>query len=44
MVANTRWLTALEDVPGEYLAARIAMEYKRRKKLGLTPPEPEDPE
>lgn len=44
MVANRRWLTALEDVPGEYLAARIVMEYKRRKKLGLTPREPEDPE
>lgn len=43
MVANRRWLTSLEDVPGEYLAARIAMEHKRRKKLGLSPPEPEDP-
>ncbi len=44
MVANMRWLQTLEDVPGEYLAARIAMEHKRRKKLGLSPPEPEDPE
>ncbi len=44
MVANRRWLMALEDVPGEYLAARIAHERKRRQQLGLAPPDPEDPE
>ncbi len=43
MVANTRWLATLSDVPGEYLKVRIAQEHKRRKKLGLSPPEPEDP-
>jgi Ca-activated chloride channel family protein len=43
MVADDRWLTQLADVPGEYLAARIAMEHKRRVKEGLAPPPPEDP-
>lgn len=43
MVANTRWLATLSDVPGEYLAARIKHEHKRRAKLGLAQPEPEDP-
>ncbi len=43
MVANTRWLATLSDVPGEYLAARIRHEHKRRAKLGLLQPEPEDP-
>lgn len=43
MVANDRWLAQLSDVPGEFLAARIAHERKRRAKLGLSPPEPEDP-
>lgn len=43
MVANTRWLATLSDVPGEYLAARIKHEHKRRAKLGLDQPEPEDP-
>lgn len=43
MVADDRWLEQLADVPGEYLAARIAQEHKRRAKLGLSPPEPEDP-
>lgn len=43
MVANSRWLATLSDVPGEYLAARIKHEYKRRAKLGLGQPEPEDP-
>lgn len=44
MVANDRWLATLEDVPGEYLAARITEERKRRKALGLAPPDPEDPQ
>jgi Ca-activated chloride channel homolog len=44
MVANRRWLTSLEDVPGEYLGARIAHERKRRRDRGLAPPEPEDPQ
>lgn len=43
IIADERWLEQLGDVPGEYLAARISAEYKRRQKLGLSPPEPEDP-
>lgn len=44
MVADERWLRQLSDVPGEFLAARIALEYKRRVKAGLSPAAPEDPE
>lgn len=44
MVADERWLNQLSDVPGEFMAARIAQEHKRREKLGLSPPEPEDPQ
>lgn len=44
MVANDRWLVTLADVPGEFLAARIKHEQKRRGKLGLAQPVPEDPE
>lgn len=44
IVADDRWLEQLSDVPGAYLNARIAQEYKRRVKLGLAPPDPEDPE
>lgn len=43
MVADDRWLAQLADVPGAFMAARILQEHKRRRKLGLTPPEPEDP-
>lgn len=43
MVADARWLEQLADVPGEYMAARIEQEHKRRVKLGVSPPEPEDP-
>ncbi|WP_170335210.1 hypothetical protein [Ruegeria arenilitoris] len=43
MVADERWLNQLSDVPGEFMVARIAQEHKRRAKLGLSPPEPEDP-
>ena len=43
MVADERWLEQLSDVPGEFLAARIAQEHKRRVKLGLAPPPAEDP-
>ncbi|MFZ5963718.1 hypothetical protein ACOXXX_12250 [Thalassococcus sp. BH17M4-6] len=43
MVANERWLATLSDVPGDYLAARITHEFKRRRDLGLLPPDPEDP-
>lgn len=43
MVADERWLRQLADVPGEYMAARIAQEHKRRVKAGLSPPPPEDP-
>ena len=42
MVADERWLQQLSDVPGDFLAARIGFEHKRRAKLGLTPPDPED--
>ncbi|MFA3916357.1 hypothetical protein [Ruegeria hyattellae] len=44
MVADERWLNQLSDVPGEFMAARIAQEHKRRVKLGLSPPEPEGAE
>lgn len=43
MVADDRWLQHLSDVPGAYMAARIAQEHKRRAKAGLSPPAPEDP-
>ena len=43
MRADARWLQQLADVPGEYLAARIALEHKRRVKLGVSPPAPDDP-
>ncbi|MCV3274057.1 hypothetical protein [Roseobacter sinensis] len=43
MVADARWLAQLADVPGDYMAARIAEEHKRRVKAGLAPPPPEDP-
>ncbi|ABV92209.1 conserved hypothetical protein [Dinoroseobacter shibae DFL 12 = DSM 16493] len=43
MMADDRWLAQLSDVPGEYLAARISAEHKRRQKLGLSPPKAEDP-
>lgn len=43
MIANDRWLEQLDDVPGAFMAARIAQEYKRRQKLGLSPEKPEDP-
>ena len=42
MVANRRWLQTLADVPGEYLAARIQHERKRRVRLGQAQPVPED--
>ncbi|MFD1156277.1 tetratricopeptide repeat protein [Roseovarius aestuarii] len=34
IVANDRWLKTLEDVPGAFLAARIAHEHKARRKAG----------
>jgi Ca-activated chloride channel family protein len=43
IVADERWLEQLTDVPGRYLQARIAQEHSRRRSLGLSPPEPEDP-
>ncbi|SNR67134.1 hypothetical protein [Puniceibacterium sediminis] len=43
IMANRRWLATLPDVPGDYMAARITFEHKRRDKAGLSPPEPEDP-
>ncbi|MEP3844624.1 MAG: hypothetical protein ABJM43_04700 [Paracoccaceae bacterium] len=44
MVADERWLEQLSDVPGEFMAARIAQEHKRRVKLGLAPPPAETTE
>ncbi len=44
MVADRRWLAQLPDVPGAFMAARIAQEHKRRQKLGLSPAPPEDPQ
>ena len=44
MVADERWLEQLSDVPGEFMAARIAQEHKRRAKLGLAPPPAETTE
>ena len=32
--ANARWLATLDDVPGAYLAERIAHEHKRRRDTG----------
>jgi Ca-activated chloride channel family protein len=43
MIADDRWLQQLADVPGDYLAARILAEHKRRAALGLSPPPAEDP-
>ena len=43
IVADERWLRQLSDVPGDYMASRIAAEYKRRVKAGIAPPAPEDP-
>lgn len=37
IAASDRWLTAMPDEPAAYLRARLAAEYKRRKKLGLAP-------
>lgn len=37
VTADTRWLETLQDVPGNYLAARIAFEHKRRARAGLSP-------
>lgn len=44
MIADERWLAQLDDVPGAFMAARIMEEHKRRMRLGLSPPEAEDPE
>lgn len=43
MLADKLWLEQLSDVPGEFLKARIKHERKRREKLGLSLPDPEDP-
>lgn len=44
MVANERWLATLTDSPGDYLGARIRYEQKRRIRLGIAQPEPDDPQ
>ena len=44
MAANSRWLATLEDQPGAYLRARLALEQKARVKAGTALPEPEDPQ
>ncbi|WP_300035495.1 hypothetical protein [uncultured Roseobacter sp.] len=43
IVADDRWLQQLSDVPGSFMKARIVQEHRRRQKLGLSPPDPEDP-
>ncbi len=43
VAATDRWLAMLPDVPGAYLAQRIAFEHRRRAKAGLAPPPPDDP-
>lgn len=40
IVADSRWLEQLGDVPGEYMAARILHEHRRREKAGLSPTPP----
>lgn len=42
MAANERWLLTLEDQPGAYLRARLALELKARVRAGKALPEPED--
>jgi Ca-activated chloride channel family protein len=44
MAANDRWLATLEDQPGAYLRARLALEQKARIKAGTALPDPEDPQ
>lgn len=43
MVANSRWLATLDDVPGSYLKERIKHERKRRLKAGEAMPKGEPP-
>ena len=43
VVASPRWLATLEDVPGAFLAERIAHERKARLATGRAQPEAEDP-
>ncbi len=43
VIASPRWLATLEDVPGAFLAARIAHEHKRRAKAGIGQKEADDP-
>ncbi len=42
--ANRKWLTSMQDLPGEYLADRIKHEHKRRAEAGLGQPVAEDPQ
>lgn len=41
--ANRKWLKSMPDLPGEYLAARIKHEHKRREELGIGQPPSESP-
>ena len=43
MTANRRWLATLEDQPGAYLRARLALEQKAREHAGTALPATEDP-
>ncbi len=43
VVAGSRWLATLEDVPGAFLAVRIAHEHKRRAKAGIGQKAAEEP-
>ncbi len=44
MAANERWLATLEDQPGAYLRARLALEQKARIRVGTALPPLEDPQ
>lgn len=41
--ATEQWLRRIEDDPAQFLAARIAREFRRRKAVGEAPADSEDP-
>ncbi|WP_018633578.1 tetratricopeptide repeat protein [Neomegalonema perideroedes] len=41
--ATEQWLQRITDDPAQFLAARIAREFRRRKAVGEAPPDSEDP-
>ncbi len=42
IAADRRWLATFPDDPARYLKALIAAEHERRRKAGLSPPDPVD--